>query len=101
MVLAVWAFPYARQQGIGGYFRDGFGTRQLIIATIFTLFAGLVITVRTGWSVLPVILVAPVVVYGVGRWIAPRLGGGLTGDVYGALCELTELLCLIGLNLIA
>jgi cobalamin synthase len=34
----------------------------------------------------------------VGRWAAGRLGGGLTGDVYGALCELTELVCLIGLS---
>ncbi|MEO1288406.1 MAG: adenosylcobinamide-GDP ribazoletransferase [Chloroflexota bacterium] len=25
-----------------------------------------------------------------------RLGGGITGDVYGALCEICEVLCLLG-----
>ena len=35
----------------------------------------------------------------VGRWAAARLGGGLTGDVYGALCELTEFCSLLWLLL--
>ncbi|MCL5996253.1 MAG: adenosylcobinamide-GDP ribazoletransferase [Chloroflexi bacterium] len=30
-----------------------------------------------------------------GRWASKRLGGGLTGDTYGAVCELVELVCLI------
>jgi adenosylcobinamide-GDP ribazoletransferase len=45
-----------------------------------------------------VALVAPVTVLIAGRWAASRLGGGLTGDVYGALCELTELICLVVLS---
>jgi cobalamin synthase len=33
-----------------------------------------------------------------GRWITARLGG-LTGDTYGALCELTEAVVLVALGL--
>jgi adenosylcobinamide-GDP ribazoletransferase len=98
MVLAMWGFPYARREGIGGYFRAGFGTRQLVAATILTLLASLPATLWGGWITLLALLVAPITVFGVGTWIAPRLGGGLTGDVYGALCELTELVCLISLT---
>lgn len=46
-----------------------------------------------------VFVVGGVTVFAVGRWAARRLGGGTTGDVYGALCELTELACLLGLSL--
>ena len=48
--------------------------------------------------VLLVFIVGMLTLYLVGRWAARRLGGGITGDVYGALCELTELLCLLGLS---
>jgi cobalamin 5'-phosphate synthase/cobalamin synthase len=113
MVLAIWGFPYARkeghggqegqkrqegQSGIGGYFRAGFGSRQLVIATILALVAALPAAMIGGWIALAAVLIAPVTVFSVGRWIAPRLGGGLTGDVYGALNELTELICLISLT---
>lgn len=98
LVLAIWGFPYARQEGIGGYFRAGFGSRQLVAATFLTLMASLSAALWSGWNALLTLLVAPVTVFCVGTWIAPRLDGGLTGDVYGALCELTELLCLISLT---
>jgi cobalamin synthase len=39
------------------------------------------------------------VVLGGGTWAKNRLGGGLTGDIYGAMCESSELLCLVGLSL--
>ncbi|MCZ7544730.1 MAG: adenosylcobinamide-GDP ribazoletransferase [Anaerolineae bacterium] len=54
---------------------------------------------RAGWAAaLAAAAVGPLVALLAGRWAAGRLGGGLTGDVYGALCELTELACLIVLS---
>ena len=106
MVLAIWRFPYARKTdhegsaGIGSYFRAGFGSRHFALATILALLAALPVAILGCWIALLVLLVAPVTVIVGGRWIAPRLGGGLTGDVYGALCELTELLCLISLTVL-
>ena len=96
MVLAVAAFPYARESGSGAVFRDGFGRAQVIRATLTVGITGLFMALvwPGGWRALA-LLAAPVTVFFVGKWAAPRLGGGLTGDVYGAICELTELLCLL------
>ena len=37
MVVAAAAFPYARTTGLGGYFREGLGRRQGIIASVTAL----------------------------------------------------------------
>lgn len=98
MVIAVYSFPYARSSGLGGYFRDGLGRPQVIVATASALLAAAVI-VDEALPLLVIFGIAGMTVFIVGRWAAKRLGGGLTGDVYGALCELTELGCLLGLML--
>lgn len=91
MVLAAYLYPYARTSGTGGYFREGLGRTQVVVATVFVV----AIVLPFGWPTALIVLVAPLMVFIVGRWAASRLGGGLTGDVYGALCELTELVCLL------
>jgi adenosylcobinamide-GDP ribazoletransferase len=93
MVLATYWYPYARDSGTGAYFRDGLGRMQVLLATV----TALLMPVIAGWPVLLIAVIAPLTVLIVGRWAASRLGGGLTGDVYGALCELTELVCLMAL----
>jgi adenosylcobinamide-GDP ribazoletransferase len=94
MVIAAYAFPYARAKGgLGSYFREGLGIAQVVVATL-TMVLALV------FQPLVMVLIAGSVatlVFAGTRWAAARLGGGLTGDVYGALCEFSELLCLIGL----
>ncbi len=97
MVSAAYAYPYARQTGLGGYFRDGLGRGQVIAAAAIASVA-VVLTARDALPVLIVVSVAGLTVFLAGRWAARRLGGGITGDVYGALCELTEWLCLLGLS---
>jgi adenosylcobinamide-GDP ribazoletransferase len=99
MTAAAWAFPYARMRGIGAYFRDGLGAPQRVVASVTAL---LVVAAASFWAppMLVAALVAPVVAFGGGRWAAGRLGGGLTGDVYGAICEGTEALCLLILALL-
>jgi adenosylcobinamide-GDP ribazoletransferase len=97
MVLAAYHFPYARTTGIGGYFRDGLGRAQWLAAGLTTallliLAAGLI---EPGLLVLGLIPVLTVALFG--RWAAARLGGALTGDVYGAIGELSELLALFWL----
>jgi adenosylcobinamide-GDP ribazoletransferase len=98
MVLAVAAFPYARKEGLGGFFRDGLGRVQIALASAIALIitggAAALIDVRIAF--LPLIGLA--VVFSAGGWAARRLNGGLTGDVYGAVCELTELACLLGMS---
>ncbi|MBI5878967.1 MAG: adenosylcobinamide-GDP ribazoletransferase [Chloroflexi bacterium] len=95
MALAAGVFQSARASGSGAYFRTGLGRRQLVVASLITALA----CGTLGWfdrRALLGLAVAPLLAFGLGRWAAQRLGGGLTGDVYGALCELTELVCLWG-----
>ncbi len=93
MVAVAVLFPYARQQGMGGYFRQGLGPRQLIGATAIFVVVGLFY-----WQNAPVIVAVLAAAVSVAVWASRRLGGGLTGDIYGALCELTEVLMLFALN---
>jgi adenosylcobinamide-GDP ribazoletransferase len=101
MVLAVWGFPYARSSGMGGYFREGLGRPQVIAASVFTAVAlfGLGIIQRQMIPPLIGVWIGGSVLIGGGYWAKRRLGGGLTGDVYGAMCELSELLCVVGISL--
>lgn len=89
MVLAMYSFPYARKSGLGSFFAEGFGRKQVYIATAITI----VIVLQTNYSSL--LLTVFCFVWLFGKWAASRLNGGLTGDVYGAICELTEVLCLL------
>jgi adenosylcobinamide-GDP ribazoletransferase len=99
MVLAVSAFPNARTSGLAARFRAGLGRRQLVVATLMTVGIGVVCGLLIDWRLILIMTIAPITVFIVGRWSAQRLGGGLTGDVYGALCEIVELICLICLNI--
>ncbi len=96
MVLAAYHFSYARASGLGRYYRDGLGKQQLLGASLLALL-GTTLAARALGPVLLVFGVGLLSAWGGGRWAARRLGG-LTGDVYGALCELSELLCLGGLG---
>lgn len=99
IVMVVAAFPYGRAEGVGAFFRMGFERRHLMIATAATGVLVVAVSVVAGYRLLIFLLLVPGVAWIVGRWAAKRLGGGLTGDVYGALCELTELMVLLVLHL--
>jgi adenosylcobinamide-GDP ribazoletransferase len=96
LVLAAWRFAYARETGFGGLFREGLGIPQVTLASAMAVVFAL-LTVRQFGPVLVSVAIALCVVAVIGTWASRRLEGGITGDVYGALCELTELSCLIGL----
>ena len=89
---------HARPSGLGAYFREGLGRAQIVLATGLMLGIVGLIAYRQSPAALLVIPLALIIALGVGRWAARRLGGGLTGDVYGAICELIEVGCLLGLS---
>jgi adenosylcobinamide-GDP ribazoletransferase len=83
--LLIARLPYARSEGLGSPFVGATGARALAIGVLPLLLA----VVLLGWgalvaSVVGVLVVAPLVLR------ALRTLGGLTGDVYGAAIELTE-----------
>jgi adenosylcobinamide-GDP ribazoletransferase len=95
MVLAAYGFPYARTNGVGAYFRNGLGRSQVIVASVMSIVIVTIVAFATQPQIMLVIFLPAVIVYLIGKWAAARLGGGLTGDVYGALCELIELITLL------
>ncbi len=91
MVLAIFIFPYARTAGTGLAFKQGARWYRLAIATVVALVVSVFLFGVTG----PVIVVGiALVVWAVGAYIRPRLGG-LTGDSYGAINEIGEMVALV------
>ena len=97
MAVALVAFPYARQQGLGRAVKDNAGLRQAIIATLFALTISLAVAWWWAeWRVLLALVSAALVVWAGARFTLRRIPG-LTGDIYGALNEIIEVVVLLAL----
>ena len=91
MALAIAAFPYARPEGLGRAMKDYAGWRQAALAggaaVVLAWIAG-------GWLGLAAAALASLITYAVARFSLGRLPG-LTGDIYGATCEMVETVTLL------
>jgi adenosylcobinamide-GDP ribazoletransferase len=90
MMLALSVFPYAREQGLGTAF-SGVKLTHIVVAGAITLVAAVILA---GLSGIILFAVATLIAIFTGLWIT-RLLGGLTGDTYGAINELSEVIILI------
>ena len=98
MVYAVYAYPYARQTGgAGSVFKDGAVFWRMAVASIVALIVA--VMVKRDWH--GVVLMAGVWIFvlGITAYLR-RILGGLTGDSYGAVNEVAEVLVLVLLPLI-
>ena len=94
MVVTAAAFPYARPEGLGaGYHRAARGL-PLVVAGATAATAS---TLLFGVAGLALMAVATGLALTIGWWALRRIGG-VTGDVYGAVCELTEAVMLLALS---
>jgi len=90
LVLVLRVFPGARPTGLGEAFRRSTTPERLILAGIMAA----VIALATGRLIgLIVLAIVSIVAYALGFWISKKLGG-LTGDTYGAIEELAEVIAL-------
>lgn len=90
MSFAVVVFPYARPEGLGTIYKEYSGIKELIWATVLAAaIAGLVLGI---YGVMLMALGA-VITYLLGIKITKELGG-LTGDIYGFISELSEVMLL-------
>ena len=93
-IYGIFWFPAAREGGLGRNFQSQVQRSDFTVATITTLVLVLLIAGIQG-------LIAFFVVWGVthliARWWTKDLGG-LTGDTYGALCEIGEVAALAALS---
>lgn len=93
MVAAQAGWPYARAEGLGRLFPPD------RVAWVGAGLPLLVVALGAGWRGVGSAGLAVVGTLGVAAWMARRLGGGLTGDCYGALCELGECLTLLAFTI--
>lgn len=93
MILAICHFPPATATGMGATVQQEAPRWLLLVALLLTAGCVGVAAGVAGWVAM--LLVAGLVLV-IGRWWVAALGG-LTGDTYGALCELAEVLALAAL----
>lgn len=91
MVCAIFAFPYAKDVGMGLVFKQGATWQRLIAATAIPLVTAVVLLKWWGLALMSVLLL---IILGIAGCFHLRIGG-LTGDSYGAINELAEVLVLL------
>ena len=105
MVYAVYAYPYARPEGLGEVCKQGASWQKFTIATIITL--AVAIGLARLANITYFYLVGLAVILGI--WVMvvvmaaylKRKFSGLTGDTYGAINEVAEVCVLIIVCLLA
>ena len=91
MVLALRVFPGARPTGLGAAFHRAVTTKRLLLAAIVTLAIVLLAGQLSGLIVwMAVTTIALILGFAIARSI-----GGLTGDSYGAIEEVAEVVALL------
>ena len=91
MILAVGMFPSARLSGLGSAFRRTITRSRLLAAAITSL---IIVLIAGHLAGLLVWVVGTLAALGVGGLITRQVGG-LTGDSYGAIEEITEIVLLL------
>lgn len=96
MVMSLYCFPYAREEGKGKVFADGMNIKIFIASTVITLVIAFMISGLAGLAILAV-----TALFG---WLAnlsiTKKIGGITGDTIGAVSELSEIATLFGVALL-
>jgi adenosylcobinamide-GDP ribazoletransferase len=89
--LVIYAFPYAREDGLGIEMKRNVSLREMLIAT---LIAGITSWLVFGWLGFGFMLGAALIGFFTAAYTM-RLLPGLTGDIYGAVTTLVEMLVLV------
>lgn len=93
MVVAVWGFPYARPQGLGRPFKEDVTWREVTVATLSAVLVAWVALQQVGIAAL---LVGTLATWLLASFIRGRIAG-LTGDSYGAINEVVEVVSLLAI----
>lgn len=91
MTLAIYVFPYARQEGLGAIYKKYCSAKELLLAT---LLAGAAAVMLLGLNGALLMVMGGFITYLAGTKVSKELGG-LTGDIYGLINELSEVLLLL------
>jgi len=91
MVSMIFTFPYAKRSGMGLPVKQGATWQRLAVATIIAL---VIAVVLLKWWGLVLMAALWLIAFGIAGYFRSRLGG-LTGDNYGAINEISEVLVLL------
>ena len=97
MVNSIFAYPYARPEGLGKAFKQGVSQRELLIASLVTLALAVILF---QWAGLVIIATVFIIINGAALYFKRQLGG-LTGDTYGAINEIALITVLLTINVLA
>ncbi|MDD5691500.1 MAG: adenosylcobinamide-GDP ribazoletransferase [Candidatus Omnitrophica bacterium] len=91
VVLAMYLFPYARQEGKAKLFIQGMNLKIFVISTAVAVVCSFLI-----WRIpgLIVLLTVALCAYAIGKLVSQKIGG-VTGDTLGATIELMEITVLL------
>ncbi|MEJ2739795.1 MAG: adenosylcobinamide-GDP ribazoletransferase [Dehalococcoidia bacterium] len=90
-VFLLFTFPYARQTGMGLLFKKGARWYRLAIASVISLAAAILLL---SWWGAVLMASLTLIVAAIAVFFNNRLGG-LTGDCYGAIVEMSEVIVLV------
>lgn len=92
LLMNMQLYPYARAQGFG----TAFQAERVAVGTLIGLATAVVASVLiAGIGGIIMLLTVTAVAWGLGCWMSGLLDGGLTGDSYGALNEVGEVIALL------
>jgi adenosylcobinamide-GDP ribazoletransferase len=90
MVFTITIYPYARKEGMGKAFSEYTNKKTLGVVFLY----GLALVLPWGVNALIAVLVSLLFTMCFCNYVTKKIGG-VTGDVYGAVCTLCELLVMI------
>ena len=97
--VAVVLFPYARPAGLGRGMKDNAGWRQAAGASAITLAALAFLAPSVGIAATATATATAAAAVCISAWLLIRFTlariPGLTGDIYGAICEVGEAVCIV------
>ena len=92
--IAIYLYPYLSQNGIGSLAKKEFDKKLFFITITYTLLLGM-------WVYWGLVVISLLVLF-VSKYFFVKRYGGFSGDIYGFIIELTELILLnaiiVGLN---
>ena len=91
MVMAVYLFPYARKEGYGKAYKLYLKKKHVLVAMLWTLLLTLILFFWKGALILGVSFLT---IWFIGNFITKKIDG-LTGDNYGSINEIMEVVILL------
>lgn len=95
--LPMWRFPYAREEGKGKVFFEGMNSKIFLGASSIALVCAAYIFRLKG---ILIFLIAGIFAY-IFSWFISRKIGGITGDILGAINEISEVFVLLTIQILS